>query len=383
MKNMEKSHRPVASARTGDTNKRIVVIVSPSLDATKNVSGISAVTQFIIRNNAQCDYVHFELGRMDKERKGLFRLYSLIKSYGKWRRLMKKNAEVMVHYNFPLSMASIIRDPLFMYEALRRGHHMLVHIHGGVFLSHYEKAPWFIRWVLRRVFAWPVVFAVLGESEKGIVEDMFNAKRVTVLPNCVDLSDATAYHRTVNRKKPLVLGYIGRIAETKGMEFLLQACVQLKRRCVPFIIKLAGSEEVKDYFLPLFDSYLGNCFVYSGVVSGENKNEFLRGLDVFVLPSFFEGLPMSLLECMSYGAVPVTTNVGSIGEVVKDGENGLFIKDHDAESIVKAIMQLDADRNLLEQLGGMAKETIFEKFNPQKYISELNRLYDECSIRHS
>lgn len=380
---MEKSHRPVASARTGDTNKRIVVIVSPSLDATKNVSGISAVTQFIISNNAECDYVHFELGRMDKERKGLFRLYSLIKSYGKWRRLMKKNAEVIVHYNFPLSMASIIRDPLFMFEALRRGHRMLVHIHGGVFLTHYDKAPWLIRWVLRKVFAWRVPFVVLGDNEKRILEKEFGAERVASLPNCVDLTDATAYHRTVNRKKPLVLGYIGRIAETKGMEYLLQACVQLKRRGVPFIIKLAGAEEVKDYFLPLFDSYLGGRFVYSGVVSGEKKNEFLRSLDVFVLPSFFEGLPMSLLECMSYGVVPVTTNVGSIGEVVKDGENGLLIKDHDAESIVEAVMQLDADRNLLERLGGMAKETIFEKFNPQKYISGLNRLYDECSIRHS
>lgn len=380
---MEMSHRPVASTMTGDTNKRIVVIVSPSLDATKNVSGISAVTQFIISNNVECDYAHFELGRRDKERKGLFRLYSLIKSYGKWRRLMKKNTEVVVHYNFPLSMDSIIRDPLFMYEALRRGHRMLVHIHGGVFLTHYEKAPWFIRWVLRRVFAWPVVFAVLGESEKGIVKDKFNAKRVTVLPNCVDLTDATAYHRTVNRKKPLVLGYIGRIAETKGMEFLLQACVQLQRRGVPFTVKLAGAEEVKDYFLPMFDSYLGNRFVYSGVVSGKKKNEFLRSLDIFVLPSFFEGLPMSLLECMSYGVVPVTTDVGSIGDVVKDGRNGLIIKGHNAESIVEAVVQLDADRNLLEQLGGMAKETIFEKFNPRKYISELNRLYDECPIMHS
>lgn len=380
---MEKSHRLVVSARTGDTNKRTVIIVSPSLDATKNVSGISAVTQFIISNNAECDYVHFELGRRDKERKGLFRLYSLIKSYGKWRRLMKKYTEVVVHYNFPLSMASIIRDPMFMYEALRRGHRMLVHIHGGVFLTHYEQVPWFIRWVLRKVFAWRIPFVVLGDNEKRILEKEFGAKHVVPLPNCVDLTDATAYHRTINRKKPLVLGYIGRIAETKGMEYLLQACVQLKRRGVSFIIKLAGAEEVKDYFLPLFDSYLGNYFAYSGVVSGEKKNEFLRGLDVFVLPSFFEGLPMSLLECMSYGAVPVTTDVGSIGEVVKDGENGLFIKDHDVESIVKAVMQLDVDRNLLEQLGGMAKETIFEKFNPQKYIGELNRLYDECSIRHA
>lgn len=376
---MEKSLRQVASARIEDTNKRTVIIVSPSLDATQNVSGISAVAQFIISNNAECDYVHFELGRKDKERKGWFRLFSLAKSYSKWRRLMRQEHGAVVHYNFPLSKASIIRDPLFMYEALKCGYPMLVHIHGGVFLTHYDSAPWFIRWILRKVFAWKVPFVVLGDNEKRILENGFGAGRVALLPNCVDLTDAVAYRRTADGEKPLVLGYIGRIAETKGMEYLLQACVQLKRRGVPFVMKLAGAEEVKDYFLPLFDSYLGGRFVYSGVVSGEKKNEFLRSLDVFVLPSFFEGLPMSLLECMSYGAVPVTTDVGSIGEVVEDGKNGLIIKDHDTESIVKAVAQLDADRNLLEQLGRMARETIFEKFNPQKYIRELNRLYDECS----
>ena len=292
---------------------------------------------------------------------------------------MSKEPEAIVHYNFPLSKASIIRDPLFMYEALRSGHPMLVHIHGGVFLTHYDGVPWFIKLTLRKVFAWKAPFVVLGENEKHIVEERFKANRVVSLPNCVDLTDAIAYQRAFNKNKPLVLGYIGRIAETKGMEYLLQACVQLKRRGVPFIMRLAGAEEVKDYFLPLFDSYLGARFVYSGVVSGEGKNGFLRSLDVFVLPSFFEGLPMSLLECMSYGAVPVTTEVGSIGEVVKNGENGLIIKDHNVDSIVEAVTQLDANRNLLEQLGSMARDTIFKKFNPQTYISELNHLYDECS----
>lgn len=369
----------VCSAKAVTAEIKKIIIVSPSLDTTKNVSGISAVTQFIIDNNTKCDYVHFELGRKDGERGGIFRIFSLMKSFWCWRKLLKQEPNAIVHYNFPLSKASIIRDLLFMREAMKRGHRMLVHIHGGVFLTHSDSAPWLIKRILRKVFAWDVPFVVLGESEKRIVETNFNAKRVFLLPNCVDLTDANTFQRHTNTDNPLTLGYIGRIAETKGMEYLLQACVQLKRNGVPFVVKLAGAEEVKDYFLPLFDSYLGDRFVYSGVVSGEKKSAFLRSLDVFVLPSFFEGLPMSLLECMSYGAVPVTTEVGSIGEVVKDGKNGLIIKDHDVESIVQAVMRLDADRHLLGQLGSMAKETIFEKYNPQTYIKELNRLYDECS----
>lgn len=360
------------------TGKLRIIIVSPSLDTTKNVSGISAVVQFIIDNNTKGDYVHFELGRKDSERGGIFRIFSLMKSYWHWHQLLKCEPNAIVHYNFPLSKASIIRDPLFMREAMKRRHHMLVHIHGGVFLTHFDNAPWLIKHILRKVFAWNVPFVVLGESEKRIVEKSFNAKRVVSLPNCVDLTDANTFQRHTNTDKPLTLGYIGRIAETKGMEYLLQACVQLKRNGVPFIVKLAGTEEVKDYFLPLFDSYLGERFIYSGIVSGEKKNEFLRSLDVFVLPSFFEGLPMSLLECMSYGVVPVTTAVGSITDVVKNGKNGLLIKDHDKDSIVEVVAHLDADRNLLAILGQQARKTIFDKFNPQDYIKMLNRMYNDC-----
>ena len=195
------------------------------------------------------------------------------------------------------------------------------------------------------------------------------------MPNCVDLQDAESFERVYNWIEPLNIGYIGRIAVTKGMENLLQACRELKAKQIPFIVKLAGAEEVKDSFLPLFDSYLGHQFIYAGIVSGEKKNIFLKSLDVFVLPSYFEGLPMSLLECMSYGAVPVTTNVGSIGDVVEDCKNGLFIKMKDTDSIIEALTNLNNDREMLSRLGNEARATIFQNFNPHKYIQNLNIIY--------
>lgn len=93
------------------------------------------------------------------------------------------------------------------------------------------------------------------------------------------------------------------------------------------------------------------------------------------MPTYFEGLPMSLLECMSYGIVPVITPVGSIPEVVVDGNNGLFIKVKDTDSIVDAISKINSDRNVLNKLSVNARETIFSKFSPQQYISQLNHIY--------
>lgn len=95
------------------------------------------------------------------------------------------------------------------------------------------------------------------------------------------------------------------------------------------------------------------------------------------MPTYFEGLPMSLLECMSYGVVPVITPVGSIPEVVVDGNNGLFIKVKDTDCIVEAIRKINSDRNLLNRLSVNARNTIFSKFSPQQYISLLNMVYQK------
>ena len=84
---------------------------------------------------------------------------------------------------------------------------------------------------------------------------------------------------------------------------------------------------------------------------------------------------MSLLETMSYGITPIVTPVGSIPQVVKDGENGVFIKDHDSDSIVTAVKQVDANRAQLRKLGEKARKTIFKQFSPKKYVKELNDIY--------
>ena len=128
--------------------------------------------------------------------------------------------------------------------------------------------------------------------------------------------------------------------------------------------------------MPKFKEALGEDFEYCGLVSGETKREFLDSLDVFVMPTYFEGLPMSLLETMSYGVVPVVTEVGSIPTVVKDGKNGLFVKVKDVESICEALKKLDEDRALLTKMSDEARRTIQENFSATKYVERLNAIYD-------
>lgn len=356
-----------------------IIITSPSLDPTKNVSGLSSVTRFIIENNPHQDYVHFELGRKDGEKGGIHRVNAVIRRFKDWKRLLKTYPDALVHYNFPLEKPSIIRDTPFMRAALKNGNRMVIHIHGGVYLTS-ESIPFPFRQMLNYVFSWHVPFITLSETEAETLRKRFHAKHVVSLPNCVDLKDAQTFRRKYKEDSiPLTIGYLGRIAPTKGMDDLLQACCRLKERQIPFCLKIAGAEELEGQYLPQFSNRLGNQFVYAGIVSGEKKKSFLQSLDVLTMPTSFEGLPMSLLECMSYGVVPVITPVGSIPTVVTEGQNGVLIKVRDAQSIVDAITYLHTHRDRLEQMSQSARSYIYEHFDADSYIDKLNNIYTACS----
>lgn len=356
-----------------------VIITSPSLNPKENVSGISSVTQFIISNNSQCRYIHFELGKKDKEKGGWHRIPALVRKSGEWKRMLREHPDAIIHYNFPLSKSSLLRDPWFMRYALRQGRKMVVHVHGGLFLTA-PKIPGYLLRIMKKVFSWDVPFIVLSDMERDILTSRFGARNVEVLPNCVDLNDAAAFAQeqkgsAASSEKSLRIGYLGRIEPNKGMTELLEACKRLKADKVDFRLVIAGKEQTEGEYLPRFQQELGENFEYAGLVSGQTKCDFLRSLDAFVLPTYFEGLPMSLLETMSYGITPITTPVGSIPQVVEDGVNGVFIKDHDVDSIVEAVKRLSGNRELLGRLGEAARKTIFSQFSPEAYVEKLMGIY--------
>lgn len=87
-----------------------VIITSPSLNPTENVSGVSSVVRFIIDNNPNCKYLHFKLGKKDKEKGGWHRITKLIGSFFNWTKFINTYSDALIHYNFPLDAKSIIRD---------------------------------------------------------------------------------------------------------------------------------------------------------------------------------------------------------------------------------------------------------------------------------
>ncbi len=349
-----------------------VIIVAPSLNSKITLGGISAVASFIVNSNQNVDYIHFEQGKRDSEKGGWHRIDDLISNFMKWRTILKKNPEAIIHYNLPLSPAAIVRDYVFMKYAHKYGRKMVIHVHGGLYMNT-ENIPYLMKWMLKVIFSWNIPFVVLSDKERDVLKKRYGTAIVYVLPNCVDIDQT--YCKSYNHDI-LTLGYIGRITSDKGMGELLEVCNRIQKREVPFKLTIAGVEETSTHFVDSFKYMLGDNFNYVGIVTGNEKVRFLKNLDIFILPSYFEGLPISLLECMSYGVVSISTKVGSIPELIKDGYNGYLVNVKDISSIVNTIIFLEKNRKKLEVLGAEARKTIIEKFSPQKYVKNLNQIYN-------
>ena len=353
-----------------------IIITSPSLNTSENVSGISSVTSFIINNNKSKHYLHFEIGKKDNEHSGIFRLKKLFNTYRNWINIIQNEPNSLIHYNFPLSAFSIIRDFFFMQYANKKNRKMLIHIHGGLYLTK-ERIPWYLSYLLKIVFSWNHPFIVLSQSEKNCLTKLYKVKKVFVLPNCIDLDQTEFSNEKKFDKDFFDLLYLGRIEKEKGIDYIIEACDILKKNGFPFKLHFAGTETHKDEYLPKCKKLLGENFIYEGIVSGKEKTVLLRKCDVFLLPSFFEGLPMSLLECMSFGMIPITTNVGSIGSIVKNNENGFFIPLKSSKEIIELIEVISNNHDLAMLMSSNAKHTIFEFLSPEKYIKELNHIYNQ------
>lgn len=349
-----------------------VIINSPSLNPSKNVSGISAVVQFIMNQNELANYIHFEIGRKDDEQGGLGRITSIFSSLKEWKSLLKNHPDALVHFNFALTKLSIIRDSLYIHFVKKNK--LVVHLHGGNYLFA-DDMPFYISWLLKRLFKKDIAFIVLSDKEKERIMEKYHAKKVFTLPNCVDLTEAKNFERHFPHER-LTLGYIGRIDETKGMKELLEACATLKKEGFPFKLIIAGSERNGNVLTMQFQNVLVDNFEYAGVVSGVSKIQFFKAIDVFVLPSYFEGLPISLLETMGFGCVPITTDVGSINTVVQEGENGLFVRVKNSEDIINQIKRLVSEKSLMEKLSLNARQTIFMNFDPSQYMAKLQLIYE-------
>ncbi len=352
-----------------------VLITSPSINSTKNVGGISNLTRLLIENNKEVNYIHFVAGKQDKEERGVrwfLRQFSVLFSFFK-----KVNKKIdLVHINMPLEKAGIVRDFCFTWVCRIKRVPYILHLRGGVYSKNLQT-PSLLKMLIKTSLLCAKSIIVLGESEKKYIESSYHIDKdkIHVLPNSVFLPE---FHSKSSLTNCLNLLYLGRLDKNKGLDEMVDALYRLPKE-VNYLLNIAGEGPYKDRLLVNCEMKLKNKYHYLGVVSGEVKTDLLINTHIFLLPSYFEGLPNALLEAMSYGCVPIVTPVGSIPEVVTDEVNGLIVSVHDSLSITEKIKYLATNQDVMKRLSKNAFDTIKKNYDIGIYMQRLNVIYNNTT----
>ena len=174
----------------------------------------------------------------------------------------------------------------------------------------------------------------------------------------------------------LLVGTVGRLHRQKGFTDLLTAIAQVQEHILTVRLLLVGDGELRDDLeIQAQSSGLSDVVTFTGARS--DVPEILAGLDVFVLPSLWEGMPNVVLEAMAASLPVVATAVGGTPEVVVDGVTGLLVPPRDPDALAQAITRLLRDPDLRRKMGRAGRERVERHFGVERMVQATEALYEE------
>lgn len=211
-----------------------------------------------------------------------------------------------------------------------------------------------------------LAFGVPAEKIKTIA----NGINVTAFEHAEPLPLFKAQGGTV------VLGMVARLDLQKGFDYLLQAARELCKTFQGLKIIIAGEGPDRSAIEAMIHQYgLQSKVILAGQQS--NMPAVYAAMDIFVLPSLNEGLPMTVLEAMAASKPVIATRVGAIPSVIKDGESGLLVDPKDSEGLRNAIAMLLNDPELRRRLGDQAHAWVSRNYTAGAMAVKYREMYEE------
>jgi glycosyltransferase involved in cell wall biosynthesis len=229
-------------------------------------------------------------------------------------------------------------------------------------------------------YATDCVIGVSAEMRDHLIRQV-GSHRVSMIHNGLDVTRVYSGASTQEAKKKLgvqescwVLGTAGRLEPIKRLDIFLEAACRISVRFpdARFLVAGTGSEEAR--LRELARTFgIEDRVLFLG--HRDDIHDVLRAMDVFVLSSDHEGLPMVLLEALHLGVPVVARRVGGIPEVIQDGINGTLVDSGDSAALAEACLDILSDEPRRRRLALAGVNSIAEKFTAKHAATEVARLY--------
>lgn len=272
------------------------------------------------------------------------------------------------------SRASFIRKSLLLAIARACGCKTIFHLHGGGFDRYAtEECGKLMKWWVRRTLEKSTKVIALSDEWAQFISSYASRADVSVIPNSVQLLTVSDHG---DEEEGRIL-FLGRSETHKGIFELLTAISLLKSTYPTIKLVIAGDGDLAAVHNRAQELGITECIEILGWIGQDQKTQELRRACIFTLPSYAEGLPMSMLEAMSAEKAIVVTSVGGISSVVSDQVNGLLIPPRDTSALVEALGKLLADKQLRVNIASNARRMVEQSYSTDIVMEKLSSFYDE------
>jgi glycosyltransferase involved in cell wall biosynthesis len=267
---------------------------------------------------------------------------------------------------------SFWRKSLFMVTAKLFGVPCILHLHGSEMKTFYNGLSVLgkrsVRWSLEHAD----VVIVLSESWKAFVLQAAPKAKVSIINNYVSLPKSTLVAKNNTTFNVLFLGVLG---HRKGVFDLLATWPEVIKKVPHARLLIGGNGEVEKSKLMAKNLGINESVDFLGWIDGDKKAELLKNANAFVLPSYNEGLPMSVLEAMSYKTPVITTNVGGIPELISNGINGILIVPGDQAELADALINFGQNIDLRLLIATAGQQRVEAFFSDKVILPKLEQIY--------
>ncbi len=254
---------------------------------------------------------------------------------------------------------------------------VVLHLHGAEFEPWYQALPEKRKKFVKRGLNKADRVLILGEYWRSFISSLIEQQdKIKVLYNAVPVPEENRY-----RLNAWNLLFLGEVGERKGVYDLLDALSmideQLDGSCQ---LHIYGPNPDGDIEKRIAEKNLQHRARYMGWADKAQFERMFAEVAVNVLPSYHEGLPMTILETMAYGIPNITTEIAAIPEAVNE-ENGILIRPGDKTSLANAILCLMNDQGVRKARSEKAYETVKTVFSTDQHMREVIALYENITER--
>ena len=220
--------------------------------------------------------------------------------------------------------------------------------------------------------------AVSDSVAQRLLDSGVSAKKIRTIANGIDVG-------TFERARPLsvfefdgnkVVGMVARLDLQKGFEYLLRAARELCTALPALKVVIVGEGPDRQ----AIESMVQRFGLQSNVILAGQHSDMpgiYAAMDIFVLPSLNEGLPMTILEAMAASRPVIATRVGAIPKVIRDGETGLLVEPGDVDGLRNALSRLLTDSDLCRRLGSAGHDWVSRNYTSEAMALKYRQMYGE------